>query len=68
MPNFQRIGVSLFGVIAAVSVILAAASIWLLITNPVTVATAVNEGDVSPFVRSLAQVLYDALKGLLKYL
>ena len=68
MPNFQRIGVSLFGVIAAVSVILAAATIWLLVTNPVTVATAVNEGEISPFVRSLAQVLYDALKGLLKYL
>jgi hypothetical protein len=49
-------------------VILAAATIWLLVTNPVTVATAVNEGEISPFVRSLAQVLYDALKGLLKYL
>ena len=68
MGSFQRIGVSLFGVIAAVSVILAAATIWLLVTNPVTVATAVNEGEISPFVRSLAQVLYDALKGLLKYL
>ena len=68
MPNFQRIGVSLFGVIAVVSAILAAATIWLLVTNPVTVATAVNEGEISPFVRSLAQVLFDALKGLLKYL
>jgi ABC-type multidrug transport system permease subunit len=68
MPNFQRIGGSLFGVIAVVSVILAAATIWLLLTNPVTVATAVNEGEISPFVRSLAQVLFDALKGLLKYL
>jgi hypothetical protein len=68
MPSFQRIGVSLFGIIAAVSVILASATIWLLVTNPVTVATAVSEGEISPFVRSLAQVLFDALKGLLKYL
>ena len=68
MPNFQRIGVSLFGVIALVSVILAAATIWLLVTNPVTVATAVNEGEITPFVRNLAQVIFDALKGLLKYL
>ena len=68
MSRFQQVGVGLFGVIAAVSVILAAATIWLLVTNPVTVATAVNEGDLSPFMRSLAQVIFDALKGLLKYL
>ena len=47
---------------------LAAATIWLLLTNPVTVATAVNEGEVSPLVRELARVLLDALAGLLKYL
>jgi hypothetical protein len=34
----------------------------------VTVATAVNEGDVSPIIRDLADVLFNALKGLLKYL
>ena len=65
MPRFT---VSVFVTIAAVSAILAAATIWLLVTNPVTVATAVNEGEISPFVRSLAQVIFDALKGLLKYL
>ena len=65
MPRFT---VSVFATIAAVSVILAAATIWLLVTNPVTVATAVNEGEISPFVRSLAQVIFEALKGLLKYL
>jgi hypothetical protein len=32
------------------------------------VATAVNEGDVSPIIRDLADVLFNALKGLLKYL
>ena len=34
----------------------------------VTVATAVNEGDVSPLLRDLAQVLLQAFSGLLKYL
>ena len=66
--DLQRFGVSLFGVIAMVSVVLAAATVWLLLTNPVTVATAVNEGEVSPLVRELARVLFDALAGLLKYL
>ena len=39
------------------------ATIWLLLTNPVTVANAVNEGDVSPFVHDLAQVLYARCRG-----
>jgi hypothetical protein len=66
--RFQRLGVSVFGLVAIVSVVLAAATIWLFLTEPVTVATAVNEGEVTPLVRELARVLLDALAGLLKYL
>ena len=66
--GLQRISASLFACVALVSIVLAAATIWLFLTNPITVANAVNEGDVSPFVRSLAQVIYQALSGLLKYL
>jgi hypothetical protein len=66
--RYQRLSVSLFGAIAFVSIVLAAATVWLFLTNPVTVANAVNEGEVSPLVRDLAQVLYNALSGLLKYL
>jgi hypothetical protein len=66
--RFQRLGVSVVGLVAIVSAILAAATIWLVLTEPVTVATAVNEGEVTPLVRELARVLLDALAGLLKYL
>ena len=66
--RLQRVGVSIFGAIAIVSVVLAVATVWLFLTSPVTVATAVNEGDVTPFVRDLARVLFEALQGLLKYL
>ena len=66
--NVQRLSASLFTVIAIVSILLAAATIWLFLTNPVTVANAVNEGDVSPLIRNLADVLYQAFSGLLKYL
>jgi len=66
--RFQQIGLSVFTLIALLSIILAAATIWLFVTNPVTVANAVNEGEISPFVRELAQVLYTALRGILKYL
>jgi hypothetical protein len=66
--RYQRIGISLFTLIAVVSIVLAAATIWLFVTNPVTVANAVNEGEISPFVRNLAEVIYNALSGILKYL
>lgn len=63
-----RLGMSLFGALAIVSVMLAAATIWLFLTNPVTVANAVNEGEITPLVRDLANLLLEALGGLLKYL
>jgi multidrug resistance efflux pump len=66
--NVQRISVSLFSLVAVVTIALAGATIWLFLTNPVTVANAINEGDVTPLVRNLAQVIYQALSGLLKYL
>jgi hypothetical protein len=66
--QFVRLSVSLFGTIAVVSAVFAAATIWLLLTDPVTVADAVDSGQVSPLVRELASVLYSALAGLLKYL
>jgi hypothetical protein len=66
--QYQRVGLSLFALVAIVSIVLAVATVWLFLTDPVTVANAVNEGDVSPFVRDLAQVLFNALRGILKYL
>ena len=51
--------------------ILAAASLWLVISDPVKVATGVQaatEGNVSPLVKALADALYDAFQGIIKYL
>jgi hypothetical protein len=66
--RWEGVGVSVVSAIALIAVILAVASVWLFLTNPVTVATAVNEGEISPFIRDLADVLLRALEGLLKYL
>jgi hypothetical protein len=68
MIGLARMSLSLFGAVAVISAILAIATIWLVLTDPVTVANSVNQGDVSPLVRQLASVVYEALKGLLKYL
>ena len=66
--RLQRVGVSVVGVVVLISIVLAIATAWLFLTSPVTVANAVNEGDITPFVRDLATVILEALQGLLKYL
>ena len=69
--SFARLSLSLVGVVGVVAATLAGALIWLLITQPVTVADSVSaaaEGDVSPLVKALAGAIYDALRGILKYL
>ncbi len=59
---------SLVGIVGVLAVVIAGATIWLLLTDPVTVAESVDTGEVSPLVRSLARAIFDALRGLLKYL
>jgi hypothetical protein len=66
--SIERVGLGVFGAIAVLGAVVALATAWLFLTNPVTVANAVNEGDITPFVRDLAQVLLAAFQGLLKYL
>ena len=55
-------------VIGVLAAIVAGATIWLLLTDPVTVLTAVDQGEISPLVRQLADIIYKALSGLLDYL
>ena len=66
-----RISLSLVGVVGVFVAVLAAAALWLTISDPVSTATAVNaasQGDASPLVKALAGALYDALQGIIKYL
>ena len=66
--GFGSFSFSLVGVVGLLALIIAGATVWLLLTDPVTVAESVDSGEVSPLVRSLAGSLYDALRQLLKYL
>jgi len=64
LDRVTSIGV-LIGIVAA---LIAGATIWLVVTDPVTVASAVEGGEISPLVERLAEVLYSAISGLLAYL
>ena len=45
--------------------VFAAALIWLLLSDPVSVADAVNEGGATSLMLELGRVIYQALLGLL---
>ena len=66
--SLARLSLSLAAVIGLIATALAVATIWLLVTQPVTVADAVAAGEVSPIMRALGAALYDALAGIVKWL
>ncbi|HET9703401.1 MAG TPA: hypothetical protein VFP85_05160 [Vicinamibacterales bacterium] len=59
---------SLVGIIGIFAAIVAGATVWLVLTDPVTVAESIDSGEVSPLVSSLAGSIYDAIVRLLRYL
>ena len=59
---------SLVGIVGLFAAIIAGATVWLVLTDPVTVAESIDSGEVSPLVQSLAGSIYDALVRLLRYL
>ncbi len=66
--RYERVGLSVIGAVALFAIVIAVATIWLFLTDPVTVATALSEGEITPLVRGLADVILQALQGLLRYL
>jgi hypothetical protein len=66
--SYGILSFSLVGIVGVLAVVIAGATIWLLLTDPVTVAESVDTGAVSPLVTSLASKILDALRALMKYL
>ena len=66
--SWTRMSISLTGAAAVVSTVVAGSTIWLLLTDPATVAGAIQDGTITPLVRSVAQVLLDVVRSLLTYL
>ena len=60
--------VSIAVLIGGIAAVVAGATIWLMLTDPVTVVNALDEGAVSPLIIKLAEVIYDAIAALLAYL
>ena len=66
--RIRSLSISLAGAVGLVAAVVAGATIWLVPTDPVTVAEAVDSGEYEPLVEELANVIYNAIVGLIKYL
>jgi hypothetical protein len=66
--NVARWSMSLVAVIGVLAAAIAGATIWLLVSDPTTVANAVSTGDVAPFMQAIGAALLSALRGLFSYL
>jgi hypothetical protein len=59
---------SLVVMVALVAAALAGSTIWLLLTDPMTIATAVDEGSVASIAGILAEAAATAFWGLLAWI
>jgi len=53
---------------ALVSTALAGATIWLILTDPGAMTSALAEGSAEPFLRSLLEVIGSAIGRLLRWM
>jgi len=56
------------GMLAVVCAVMSAATVWLVLSDPVAVATAVNSGEVGPIFSLLSEALGSAFRTLVRYL
>jgi hypothetical protein len=69
--RLARWSVSLMAASGLLAAAVASATIWLLLTDPITLADAaegLKTGDPGPLVQALGAAILDALRGLFKYL
>jgi hypothetical protein len=56
------------GALAVFCTVLAACTIWVVLSDPVTVATAVDAGDLSPIFGLLSRAFSDVFHSVVRYL
>ena len=53
---------------AVVTALIACTLIWLVVSEPVALATAVNDGDVTALAKAVGNALMAGLRALARYL
>jgi hypothetical protein len=63
-----KVGMGLGAAVCLVSALMAAAAIWLFLTEPVSVATALDSGDIGRLATAVFGVVVTAIRSLAGYL
>jgi len=63
-----RVSMGVAGTAAIVSSLVTTLTIWLLMTDPTTMAAAIDRGTVAPIARAFGAALVDVFHWLLRYL
>jgi len=64
----SNMATTMAGIVALAASATAGLTIWLLLTAPATVGSALAGHDVAPLVRMAIDTLYEALSGIARYL
>ena len=64
----MRFGAGVTAVIAALSAGLAGATVWLLLTNPASVAGALDQGNFALVAQAVADAVGAAVRALVRWL
>lgn len=63
-----KAGLLLVVAVGLTCLVLAAAAIWLLLAQPVSVATALSDGAVAPIAKAMASLLIGIVRSLAAWL
>lgn len=63
-----RVGLTVMGVITAVTTLISVVTVWLMLTRPLDVVGALGEGQATEMARALAGLMVSVLRDLIKYL
>jgi hypothetical protein len=66
--NGKRLALAAMGGTAIGSALIAGLTVWLLVTQPMMVAHAVTDHDMTPVLQAVLGVLRDLVVGLVRYL
>jgi uroporphyrinogen-III decarboxylase len=58
----------MLGMVGLTVTLIAASTVWLFLMSPVTVATAMTGGSISPLLRQIADAVFQTLTAMLRYL
>jgi hypothetical protein len=66
--SLDRVAPTMLGMVGLTVTLIAASTVWLFLMSPVTVATAMTGGSISPLLRQIADAVFQTLTVMLRYL